>query len=229
MMWKGLFLLSTVGLSLAGENSRRQSDDPACIAVTTQLNSVLRACRTGTIQCVEDPSLNFDYLSGLLCVERARTNYETFARCRGQEFADQVFATICSGPGRDREPTEGSSDPRCFELVRTNPGVEAFQACCRNPNVTGSCNNLCRTELQTLKRQLSCCTQTAPYVVYFETCGNGMTLQTLYESCGVSLPDPCNHLFTPVSTLATSAGTTPDASAAATLALVIVPLLKLLP
>ena len=227
-MWKGLFLIFTVGLCLAGKNSRRQSDDD-CLAVTSQLDSVLRSCRTGTIQCVDDPSLDFGFLNGLLCVERARTNYDIFARCQGQRFADQVFATICSGPN-GTEPTGGSGDPRCFEVVRTNPGVEAFQACCRNPNVTGRCNDLCRTELQVLKRQLSCCTQTAPYVVYFESCGNGMTLQTLYEFCGVSLPDPCNHLFTPVSTddpLATSAGTTPGA-APVTLALVIVSLLKLL-
>ena len=226
-MWKGLLLISIVGLCLAGKNSRRQSGDDECLAVTNQLGMVLRSCRIGTIQCVEDPSLSLDFLNSILCVDDARTNYETFVRCQGQRFADQVFATICSGPS-STEPTGGSGDPRCFEVVRTNPGVEAFQACCRNPNVTGSCNDLCRTELQVLVRQLSCCTQTAPYVVYFESCGDGMTLQTLYESCGVSLPDPCNHLFTPTDgPLATSAGTTPCA-VAVTLALVIVSLLKLL-
>lgn len=200
-VWKGLLVLSTVGFCLAGGSVKRQTDEE-CDNVSNGINAILRPCRTGTIECIE--SQDFDFLGMLLCTPRGRTNYNALARCRGQDFADQIYATVCSGPGAI-EPTGGSGSPRCFELVRASPGVDAFQACCRNSNVTGSCDDSCRTQLQALEAQLACCTQTSPYVFYFETCGNGVTLQTLYASCNVTLPHPCEHLFSPSPTFPVTA------------------------
>ena len=208
-MWNGLFLLSTVGLCLAGRDLKRQSDSE-CGDVAAGINAVLQPCRTGTIQCIE--SQDFNFLGMLLCNEQGRSNYDVLARCRGQEFVDQIYATVCSGPDAI-QPTGGSGSPRCFELVGASPGVDAFQACCRNPNATGSCDDACQSELQALEAQLACCTQTSPYVFYFETCGNGLTLQTLYESCNVSLPDPCEHLFTSNTATARGCLTTPKIGA----------------
>ena len=156
--------------------------DSECEDVTAGLNAVLSACLLGTRQCLEVAMLGS--LGDLLCVAEGVSSYQTLVRCEGQTSADQTYATICGGP-------------RCYELIPFNYGEEAYSACCGvNSTIPGSCSPECKEELEQLKDEVKCCVYSTPYLLYFSTCGEGITLETLYETCDVELPATCEHLFT---------------------------------
>ena len=167
---------------------KRQTPED-CAIVSSQLNGSATACLRGPIACVE--ASNFEtFVDPLLCVPGSgtRERYDTFVGCQGQGFADEIWGGICGGP-------QGAEGPRCYTFVNQNINdlaASAIAGCCPPAD---NCSDECTTRLTTLSDQLGCCTQTSIYTIYFRTCGGNATLQSLYESCNVTLEDPCLHLY----------------------------------
>lgn len=175
--------------------------DAECNMVSAGIDAILEPCREGIERCYEaqDPEMN---LVPLLCVppdDIRRSRYDTLVRCQGQTIADQTFAAICGSPDctNNSIPCNPEPEDRCFvrQLAEDSVGVAAFETCCTNYSTSDNCTNECRSQLMLFVDRVGCCTLTTPYIFYFDTCGGGATLQSLYSSCGVELPPPCGHPF----------------------------------
>ena len=179
---KNLSLLLLFGTALAGFPLVVRGQDAECTNVDLQLNAVLGLCPQGVETCL----VNADLFAKLVCVDTSvgLSQLNIFVGCKGSAFGDQIFATLC---------TDG--DPKCYERVRSNNGMAAYSACCGATDT--SCSTECSDELSSLTSTLTCCTQTSPYIEFFSTCrGSSLSMQQLYDTCGLQLPKPCPHLFT---------------------------------
>ena len=162
-----------------------------CDELSAQLQMIETPCRNGPLSCVS--VVDFELLDPLLCTpgEEMQERYDDVVRCEGQRVADEAWGGTCGGP-------LGSLGRRCYSLVDQTIdelATSAIAACCPMNSTVGSCSGECATQLTTLRNLLGCCTQTFLYTVYFQTCGAGTTLQSLYEFCEVNLEDPCRHLY----------------------------------
>lgn len=166
---------------------KRQEAD--CATLSSLFNPVAAMCLNGPLVCAEEAG--FDTLEGFLCTPGAgtRERYDTFVECQSQLAADEVWGASAGAPG---------PNPRCYTLVDqsvNDTATEAISECCPVNTTADNCSAECATQLEMLTTLLGCCTQTTIYTIFFQTCGGGVTLQSLYEFCQVSLEDPCVHLF----------------------------------
>ena len=180
---------------------RRQEE---CDVVTAQLEPVVTACLAGPLACVVEADFE-DFVDPFLCTPGAgtRERYDTFVECRGQLFADEIWGGTCGGP-------QGSSGRRCYTFVDQSIddlASSAIAACCPVNVTADNCSDECATQLETLSTQLGCCTQTAVFTIFFQTCDGSTTLRSLYEFCEVSLEEPCLHLYSTGTKMAMSAFT----------------------
>lgn len=160
--------------------ARSQSAE-VCAGFDLQLNAILNTCFQSVQSCLENGAM----FVTVACVDTTvgLERFETALGCKGEVFADQLYATLCS----DGEP--------CYQRASRNYGTAAYEACC-GAAAGENCTAQCRSQLEALSNDLSCCVQTSAYVARFSTCrGGNTTLQGLYASCGLKLEKPCPHLF----------------------------------
>ena len=156
-----------------------------CELVSEGFNDVIGDCRSSIPACLEvaRPS----ELDQFLCGSNGRSNYDTLVDCVGQTNADQTYGFICGG-------MTGPEGERCYDTIATQDGQAAFDACCNATNV--NCSEECRTELLYLRGNVSCCLNTTPYILFFETCEvDQRTLMSFFDEGGLNFTDTCEHVF----------------------------------
>ena len=188
--------LSFLSIAIAQDND--------CDEVQSGLSQILDPCRQSVQSCVE--AMDLAATSLLFCLPEARRQYNNFLECSGAVFTNQVFGALCSGANCTEGPFEECAiEEKCFEQVRLNTGVQAYETCQCNSNLTleeilSECPTGCAAELEQLVTDQGCCTNTTPYVLYFSTCGVQTTnsddaLYRLFDVCNVTLLDSCYQPF----------------------------------
>lgn len=200
-----VLVLSFLSIAIAQDND--------CDEVQNGLSQILDPCRQSVQSCVE--AMDLAATSLLFCLPEARRQYNNFLECSGTIFTNQVFAALCSGANCTEGPfNECSIEEKCFEQVRLNTGVQAYETCQCNSNLTleeilSKCSMGCAAELEQLVTDQGCCTNTTPYVLYFSTCGaqamnSDDAIYRLFDACNVTLLDSCYQPFQDASVTTTT-------------------------
>lgn len=166
---------------------RQESEE--CAAITANLGPILEPCKRSTRECLASTSGGFgtiSFIQQLICPaeKSVRENiYDVLVDCRGQDYADLIYAGICGSM-----TTVNDTDVNCIDAILSiNDGSSAKEACCQNSSDSES---QCASALQRFSDDLDCCTATIAFQFYFQDCGG---LAALFQANQVELPPLCNY------------------------------------
>ena len=112
-----------------------------------------------------------------VCRPACRSLYDLQETCLGQLESDDRTAFYCG---------ENQRRQACYEAFQLNNGSQVLAAC---RNISATCTDSCRTELQNLIADVGCCVNS--FVYRFLNTANGC----IFDTCGVTAPSFCPHLF----------------------------------
>ena len=155
----------------------RQECQAFQISFIAGLQSANEECRS-SIFSVTGLLLEFQNVTALemaaaaVCIPACQSFYDLQVLCIGQEEADNRTTFYC---GRN------SQGQTCYEAFQSNNGVRVSSAC------SGNCTASCAAELQTLISDVGCCVRSFAYTF--------LMADSLFSTCGITMPDFCPHSF----------------------------------
>ena len=108
-----------------------------------------------------------------VCMPACQSFHDLQVSCIGQEASDIRTTFYCG---------QNSQGQACYEAFQSNNGARASSACSNN-----NCTASCATELQTLISDVGCCVRSFAYTF--------LMADSLFSTCGITLPDFCPHPF----------------------------------
>jgi len=193
-----LFLIKAIIVS----GSFAKGYDP-CALVKAGLQPIFSPCEQSVEACAS--SQNFVQLSKLFCLPLAQDKFDTFKKCTGESFSNQVFGTLCGGKAcfgnTDTCIQNGQS---CYLIHKRNTAKQVLKHCSCNSPSQGKCPGVeCKKTLIKLAADIGCCVNGLMYTLPLDKCMpssnatllNRSGLRKLFSLCNIPFPSSCYHPF----------------------------------